>query len=170
MKLHLYLGDNLERLVQREDEDYVFRLHRKTVFYLSKAVLDVAEMVGRDALVSAGTCIGKFTKSNKFRVQITFLDQLAKHCKFKIWLKPGGEQVFLYGNNVLKTHIARMTEGTPRYAGVVVFSLADVALGFGRTGRSTEESLKIQPHDIVLFHQADIGEYIRSVEDTGDNN
>jgi hypothetical protein len=33
--------------------------------------------------------------------------------------------------------------------------------GFGVTARSTVETRKLQPTDIVAFHQADIGEYLR---------
>ena len=132
---------------------------------MNKAVLLVAESISRDQLFSAGICIGKFTKSGKFRIHITALDYLAKYARYKVWLKPGGEQVYLYGNNVLKTHIAKMTDGVPRHAGVVLFSVSDIPLGFGVAARSTEESLKVQPHDIAVFHQADIGEYIRSVEE-----
>jgi len=163
-KLSLFLGDNIRFLIEREDEDYVFRLHETRVYYMSKSVFDLVQCVGRDELASAGTCLGKFTKSGKFRAHITALPYLAKYAKYKVWLKPGGEQVFLYGNNVLKTHIARMTENTLQYEGVVIFNLNDVPLGFGVAARSTEQSLKVQPHDIAVFHQADVGEYIRSME------
>ena len=73
---------------------------------------------------------------------------------------PGGEQVFLYGNNVLKIHVARMTEEVPRHAGF--YSLNDISLGFGCWIDRGE--LETQPHSIIVFHQFDIGEYIRSVE------
>lgn len=36
---------------------------------------------------------------------------------------------FLYGNNVAKSGLGRMTEGIPQYAGVVVYSMTDVPLG-----------------------------------------
>ena len=38
---------------------------------------------------------------------------------------------FLYGNNVNKAGLSRMTDGIPQYGGVVVFSMSDIALGFG---------------------------------------
>jgi hypothetical protein len=33
--------------------------------------------------------------------------------------------------------------------------------GFGVTARSTQECRKLEPTDIVCFHQADLGEYLR---------
>lgn len=65
---------------------------------------------------------------------------------------------YLYGNNVLKSSMARITEGTPVNAGVVVFSMSDVPLGFGVSARATEDCRKLDPHSIVVLHQADIGE------------
>ncbi len=72
---------------------------------------------------------------------------------------------FLYGNNVLKAHLGRITEDTPKYQGVVLYSMSDVPLGFGVSAYSTKECRKLEPTAIVCFHQADIGEYLRS-EDT----
>lgn len=48
--------------------------------------------------------------------------------KFKVWVKPGAEQSFLYGNHVLKSGLGRITENTMQYQGVVVYSMADVPL------------------------------------------
>jgi 60S ribosome subunit biogenesis protein NIP7 len=36
---------------------------------------------------------------------------------------------FLYGNNVVKSGLGRMTDGIPQYAGVVVYSMNDIPLG-----------------------------------------
>jgi 60S ribosome subunit biogenesis protein NIP7 len=44
---------------------------------------------------------------------------------------------FVYGNHVLKTHIGRMTEDIPQYAGVLIVNMNDVPLGFGVASRGT---------------------------------
>lgn len=107
-------------------------------------------------------------------------------------MKPGSEQSFLYGNHVLKSGLGRITENTAQYQGVVVYSMADVPLvsgwcsscafkgwglrkalshlpfipqGFGVAAKSTQECRKVDPMAIVVFHQADVGEYVRN-EDT----
>ena len=46
--------------------------------------------VPKEELLSAGLMIGKFTKTGKFRLNISCLDYLAKFCKNKIWVKSGG--------------------------------------------------------------------------------
>ena len=51
------------------------------------------------------------------------------------------------------------------FQGVVVYSMSDLPLGFGVAARSTAECRHADPLTVVCFHQADIGEYIRS-EDT----
>jgi 60S ribosome subunit biogenesis protein NIP7 len=120
-----------------------------------------AVSVGRDQLQSLGTCIGKFTKSGKFRLSITCLDVLAQYAKFKVWVKPNGEMPFLYGNHILKAHLGRITEDTPEHQGVVIYNMSDIAIGFGVTARSTGEMRDSDPTAILIFHQADIGEYLR---------
>jgi hypothetical protein len=77
----------------------------------------------------------------------------------QIWVKPSSEMQFLYGNNVLKSGLGRITENTPAYTGVVVYSMSDVPLGFGVTGKSTDECRTADPSSIVVFHQADVGEW-----------
>lgn len=165
-KLANYIGKNLVHLIDRDEDDaYCFRLHKDRVYYLPVAMLHLATSVARANLISLGTCFGKFSKTGKFKLGITSLDWLAKYAKYKVWVKPSGELPFLYGNHVLKAHLGRITEDTPEHQGVVVFNMADVPLGFGATARSTLDTRKLDPSGIVVFHQADVGEFLRD-EDT----
>eukprot|EP00112_Aurelia_sp_Birch-Aquarium-sp1_P016656 Seg3798.2 transcript_id=Seg3798.2/GoldUCD/mRNA.D3Y31 product="60S ribosome subunit biogenesis protein NIP7-like" protein_id=Seg3798.2/GoldUCD/D3Y31 len=164
-KLTKYIGENTRMLIDRPDGLYCFRLHRDRIYYVKEEIMRKATNIGRDNLVSLGTCFGKFSKSGKFKLQITALDFLAPYAKFKIWVKPGAEQSFLYGNHVIKSGLGRITENTTQYQGVVVYSMADIPLGFGATARSTEQCRHADVADIICFHQADVGEYLRN-EDT----
>ncbi|XP_065183319.1 60S ribosome subunit biogenesis protein NIP7 homolog [Sycon ciliatum] len=164
-KLGKYIGDNIQMLLERADGAYCFRLHKDRVYYLSESCVRHSINIARSNLVSAGSCFGKFTKSGTFRLQITALDHVAQYAKFKIWLKPGAEQSFLYGNHVLKSGLGRITDNTPQYQGIIVYSMSDTPLGFGVAAKSTQECRRADPGTIVAFHQADIGEYLRS-EDT----
>lgn len=164
-KLSTYIGRNIKHLIDRPDEEYCFRLHKERVYYLSQSLARRAAHAERGKLVHLGTCFGKFTKSLKFRLHVTCLDYLAQFAKYKVWVKPSSELSYLYGNNVLKAGLGRITENTPQYQGVVVYSMADVPLGFGVTARSTQDCRKVPATDVVVFHQADVGEYLRE-EDT----
>ncbi|CAO0792997.1 hypothetical protein V8B55DRAFT_1548996 [Mucor lusitanicus] len=164
-KLAKYVGANLKHLIDRPDETYCFRLQKNKVYYLSESMMRMAVSVGRDQLGSVGVCFGKFTKTGKFKLHITALDHLAQYAKHKIWIKPNGEMPFLYGNHIVKAHLGRITDDTPEHTGVIIFSMTDSPLGFGVTARSTMDMKKLQPTDIIVFHQADVGEYLRE-EDT----
>lgn len=163
-KLSKYIGENVKLLLDRPDGMYCFRLHRDRVFYVSEDIMKKASHVARENLVSFGTCFGKFTKTGKFRLHITALDYLAPYAKFKIWVKPSAEQQFLYGHHVMKSGLGRITENTPQYQGVIVYSMNDLPLGFGVAAKSTQECRHCDPMTIITFHQADIGEYIRNEE------
>lgn len=164
-KLSGYIGQNIAELVNRSDGKYCFRIQKDRVYYLSEELGRYATSVARHNLMSLGTCVGKFTKTGKFRLHITALGLLAPHAVNKVWVKTNGEMPFLYGNHVLKAHVGRISEDVPEHTGVIVFSMTDIPLGFGVSARSTAEVRRSVPNAITVFRQADIGEYLRE-EDT----
>lgn len=164
-KLTKFVGASIKEILEREDEKYVLRLHKEKVFYAREELVKIAMNFGKDELLSVGTCLGKFTKTRKFRLQITSLDIIARYGKYKIWVKQNGEQSFIYGNHVVKSYVARMTEGTPANTGVIIYSLSDLPLGFGVTAKSTIECRDLDPTAIVALNQCDIGEYLRMESD-----
>ena len=80
-------------------------------------------------------------------------------------MKQSAEMSFLYGNHITKNGLARMTENTPQYAGVVVYNMQDIPLGFGVAAQSTDYCQQLEPTGNVVLHQADIGDYLRGLED-----
>ena len=161
-KLTYFIGDNVAQLIDRSDGNYCFRNHKERVYYSSEKLMRQASVIAREPLLAFGTCLGKFTKTKKFHLHITALDYLAPYAKNRVWLKSQAEQQFLYGNNILKSGIGRMSEAAPANAGVVVFSMTDTPLGFGVSAKSTQDCKKADPTAVVLLHQCDLGEYIRS--------
>lgn len=106
----------------------VFRLHHSRVYYVPLPLANLATSIARANLLSLGTCLGKFTKTGKFRLHITALDVIGPHARYKVWIKPNGEMPFLYGGNVLKAHVGRWSEDCPEHQGVVVYSMNDTPL------------------------------------------
>ena len=99
-KLANYCTDLKTLIMPLDDGDrYVFRLNHARVYYVRLSVANLATSVGRDQLLSLGTCLGKMTKTGKFRLHITALPILAEHARHKIWVKENGAQPFLYGSN-----------------------------------------------------------------------
>ncbi|EMR11777.1 hypothetical protein PNEG_00204 [Pneumocystis murina B123] len=164
-KLAKYIGKNVLYLIDRADEPYCFRLHRSRCYYISEKRMRLATVIPKKRLISLGTCFGKFTKTNKFRLHITALDYLAQYAIYKIWVQQKGEMPYLYGNHVIRAHVGKMSEGISEHQGVVICSMNDTPLGFAVTAKSTSDSKKLQPTDIVAFHQTDIGEYLRNEDD-----
>ena len=64
-----------------------------------------------------------------------------------------------------KSGLGKITEDTNRNDGVVILNMSDVPLGFGTSARSTIECRKLEPGAIIAYHQADVGEYLRSEDD-----
>eukprot|EP00210_Caulerpa_lentillifera_P005331 g5094.t1 len=84
---------------------------------------------------------------------------------FQIWVKPSAEQQFLYGKHILKSGLGRITENTPVNAGMVVFNMADIPLGFAISARTTAQCRDLDPTATVALNQVDTGDYIRSEQD-----
>ncbi|KEF59958.1 60S ribosome subunit biogenesis protein nip7 [Exophiala aquamarina CBS 119918] len=174
-KLANYTGRSLTQLIAPEGDSSgndttsndrsVFRLHESRVYYVRLSLANLATSIARDNLLSLGTCVGKFTKTGKFRLHITALDVIAPHARYKLWVKPNGEMPFLYGGNVVKAHVGRWSEDCPEHSGIVILAMDDTPLGFGVTARSTAEARKLDPTSVVAFRQGDVGEYLRE-EDT----
>ncbi|KAM7201005.1 hypothetical protein V8F20_005014 [Naviculisporaceae sp. PSN 640] len=165
-KLANYCSDLKSLIAPLDDGDrYVLRLNHSRVYYVRLSIANIATSVARDQLLSLGTCLGKITKTGKFRLHITALPILAENARHKIWVKENGAQPFLYGSNVVKAHVGRWSEDCPEHSGCVVYNMADIPLGFGVTARSTAEARRLDPTGIVCFRQADNGEYLRD-EDT----
>lgn len=161
-KLAKYIGPNTKHLLERKDpEEWVLRLHNNRIWYMPKSLARLASCVAKDNLMGIGTMIAKVTHGGHMRIQITALELIAQYAPFKLWVKPNQEQSFMYGNNVTRAGLGRITEDTPQYQGVAVFTMADVPLGFGVTAQSTLQCRKCEMNSAVLFHESDIGEYLR---------
>jgi 60S ribosome subunit biogenesis protein NIP7 len=136
-------------------------LVKDRVYYVSEALVRQGASVERKRMLSLGTCMGKFTHTGKFRLHITALPLVAPFAPYKVHLKESSELGFMYKNHVYKSGLASMTENTPQYQGVVVYSSQDQPIGFGVAAKSTAEASRLPGTEIVVFHQADIGEYLR---------
>ncbi len=133
-KLANYTGRSLTHLIAppststSSDDRHVFRLHASRVYYVRLSLANLATCIARPNLLSLGTCLGKFTKTGKFRLHITALDVIAPHARYKVWVKANGEMPFLYGGNVVKAHVGRWSEDCPEHQGVVVLGMDDKPL------------------------------------------
>lgn len=135
-KLADYTGRSLTHIINPSDqasasyskERHVFRVQNNRVYYVRESMANFATSVARENLLSLGTCLGKFTKTGKFRLHITALDVIAPHARYKVWVKPNGEMPFLYGGNIVRAHVGRWSEDCPQHQGVVVLSMDDTPL------------------------------------------
>lgn len=135
-KLANYTGDSLKNLLtdsttapgSKTPDRYIFRIQKDRVYYVRESLANLATSVSRDNLLSLGTCLGKFTKTGKFRMHITALDIIAPHARYKVWVKQNGEMPFLYGGHVVKAHVGRWSEDCPEHQGVVILSMNDMPL------------------------------------------
>ena len=161
-KLAKYIGGNTKHLLERSDEKWVFRLHNSRIWYMPHRLMQAASSIAKKNLAGIGVMFAKVTHNEHIRIQITALEYLAQYALFKVWVKPNQEQAFMYGAHISRSGLGRITENTPQYQGVAVFSMSDIPMGFGVTAQSTLQCRKCEMNTNVLFHEGDIGEYLRN--------
>lgn len=125
--------------------------------------------VPRANLISLGICLGKFSKTEKFRLHVTGLDLLGRYAKNKvcshsgvsradrladqralsaqIWIKPNGEMPFLYGNHVVKAHLGQ-------HITLHLDALCKLTDWITSIGRITEDTPEHQ--GVVVFSMTDV--------------
>ncbi|CAL6001951.1 Ribosome_subunit biogenesis protein NIP7 [Hexamita inflata] len=163
-KLAKYVGDNSERLLTRTDGNYVFRLIKNRIYYMSEQLAKQCPTSDARKLHGAGILVGKLTHNGHFHINITCLPLLEQFASHKIWLTKSAELQFLYGNDLIRSHVQKMSDGIPDNAGVVVFNEQDGAVGFGVMTKAGVDAARSQFGARVVIHQADVGEYLRDQE------
>jgi len=86
-KLVEYTGASLNNLIAPLDSSsnadrHVFRLSNGRVYYVLLSLANLAASIPRDKLLSLGVCMGKFSKTGRFRLHITALPILAQHARY----------------------------------------------------------------------------------------
>ncbi|EAY16673.1 protein C43E11.9, putative [Trichomonas vaginalis G3] len=161
-KLSKFIGDNGKALIEREDGTWIFAIHNKRVYYMKEELLNLCKPFSFPLILSAGICMGKFTKTGRFFLQITALPIIAPYAQYKVWLKQSAELGFLYGQHILNEGIETMTEGTPKNVGVVVYNHNNLPIGLGVALQDSVQRRLASPTIMVVARQADLGEYLRS--------
>jgi 60S ribosome subunit biogenesis protein NIP7 len=157
-RLRKYVGNNLDSVF---NPTYVLVLQGPRVFYARRDLCNKASPIPRDAIVSVGMCIGRFTKSGRFVLKITALPLLATYATDRVCVKASAEMHFVYGNHIQKTHLHRIDPETVKNAGVVVLSPNNIPLGFGVTSKAGTEVVSGDNTAIVVLRHGDTGEYLR---------
>ena len=90
-KMYKYVGRKLALIVDAQEsgagkEQFCFRLNKNRVYYIREDLVRRATPIPRRKLISIGTQIGKFTKTENFRLTIQCLDLIAKYAKNKVLL------------------------------------------------------------------------------------
>lgn len=164
-KLAEYTGASLKDIIvasnSHKADRNVFRVSQQRVFLVRDSIAKFATSISRDKLLSLGTCLGRLTKSGRFRLHISALSLLAEYARHKIYIRPNGEMTFLYGSHVQMAHVGRWPQDCPAHQGVVICGMDDTPLGFGITANSTSDAKRLGPTGIACFRQADCGEYLR---------
>ncbi|KAI5171551.1 60S ribosome subunit biogenesis protein NIP7 [Nematocida sp. LUAm3] len=160
-KLRQYVGSNYSSMM---NPLHKLVLNNQKVFYTSTELLKRAGVVGRENIMCIGTCLGRFTKTNQFRIKITALPLIALYRVNTVKVKTSCEMGVLYGNHVQRCHLFGMPTDIHKNSGVLLTTQYDIPLGFGVMTKGGTEIVSGDRSAVIVIRQGDTGEYLRGEE------
>ncbi|EIJ87857.1 60S ribosome subunit biogenesis protein NIP7 [Nematocida sp. ERTm5] len=157
-KLKQYMGNNLSSFLNPLHE---LVYHKQRIYYVRKDLIKKASIIPNDNILCIGTCIGRLTKSEFFRIKITGLHMLMMYASSKIKIKQTAEMNVLYGNHVQRAHLCGVAPDIRKNAGVVLTTSSSIPIGFGIMSKSGNEILAGDRTAVVVVRHGDAGEYLR---------
>lgn len=157
-KLRQYIGNNISSFLNPLNE---LVYHNQRIYYVKKDLLKKATILPRDKIVCIGTCLGRFTKTENFRLKITALHMLMTYSICKVKIKQTSEMNILYGNHVQRAHLCGVAPDLKKNAGVVLTTSSSIPLGFGIMTKSGSEVIVGDRTATVVVRHGDTGEYLR---------
>lgn len=135
--------------------------HNKNIFIIPPNIYKNISTFPKNKIKFCGKHLGKFTRSENFYLKISCLNLLKDFINKKIWIKYSAENNFLYGNNVLKSHVFKVSENINKNEIVFLFNQNDLLLGFGITTRNYCDFEKADHNSTYVIRQCDKGEFLR---------
>jgi 60S ribosome subunit biogenesis protein NIP7 len=140
----------------------LFRLQKNRIFFCASLLYYRAINFYKKNLGSIGSCIGRFTHSRKFYFLIPALNLLIKNQKFfSIFTNSMGEKQFIFGNNLKKEKILKLSKNIFESDGVILIGMNSLPIGFGESLKSTILLPKVKNCSLLVINHSDIGRYIR---------
>ena len=101
--------NNSENGSDSSDGQFCFRMNKNRVYYIRETLIKrgSASNIPKKKLMSIGTQIGKFTKTENFRLTIQSLDLLSRYAKNKVFfsLSPPWTLQFYCTKNTVMTKV-----------------------------------------------------------------
>ncbi|KAH0577530.1 Ribosome subunit biogenesis protein NIP7 [Spironucleus salmonicida] len=163
-KLAKFIGEASKILLDRKDADFVFRVIKNRVYYLPKSLENYCHPAAADNLCGAGVFIGKLTHHGRFHLSIPALPLLEQFAPHRVHLTKNATMGFLYGNDVNRAQIGKITDQIPDQAGVLVCDTDGFGIGFGVSTKSGIDAMRSEYGVKIVIRQGDVGEYLRSQE------
>lgn len=98
---------------------------------------------------------------NHYELSLESLKLVAPYTDKKIWINENGEKFFIYGRDIFKNSIAKISPNVKTNEKIIVLNLKNEPLGIGILKIPPKNFEKISDKKVVLENVADVGWYIR---------
>jgi len=109
-------------------------------------------------------CIGRFTRSKKFRFVIPFMNLLLKNKKIlSAIISSTGEKAFIHGKHLEKICMLKISKNLIKNDCILLLNKNNIPLGFGEFLKSASTISKCDKKDTIIINLGDTGLYIRTL-------
>eukprot|EP00477_Mikrocytos_mackini_P001358 GAHX01001456.1.p1 GENE.GAHX01001456.1~~GAHX01001456.1.p1 ORF type:complete len:203 (-),score=43.82 GAHX01001456.1:49-657(-) len=182
-KLKTYFGPVTDQKLDVENYDYM--VIKTRLYRIRKNIMKKFCSLPSNCIMGMGELIGKLTKTKRTMFYITALDFL-EDSPNKVELNYEKEKAFLYGNNLHKGNVNRISESIENNSGCVVYKaqkggkktkkgsvmdkeevptkdFGNFSIGFGASNvDSYKFKTMVDNTKLVMYRNGDIGEFLRS--------
>ena len=157
-KLISFIGEvNLSHFISTNS----LKLHNQNIYLVSATLLKAISNIPKPNIHHIGLMIGRITKTGNFYLHCSALKEMDRWCIHKVWVKKSAEMNVLYGNNILKSHISKISDDLKANTSLIIYNEADVILGFGITTKDSAGIDRLPGSSIAAIVQSDNGVYLR---------
>ena len=142
--------------------DFILRIKenkQKEIVALNKDLLKFIENHKNLNYVFVGIKMGEIGKRLRLTLEGAFL--LHKKNKKKVYVNKNGEMLFLYGRDIFRESLEKVSPDIKENDIVVVCNLKEEVLGIGRTRFDCKRIMRVEKDRIVVDNLVDRGEYLR---------
>lgn len=157
-KLASFIGDHNITSFLNNRKVY---LHNQSIYLINKNILKCISTIPKNEILHMGLMLGKLTKTQNFYLHVSSLNSLSKYCLNKVWIKKSAEMNVLYGNNIQKAHIFKISDELLVNSSVIIYNQDDIILGFGITSKDSNGIDRMTGSSIAIIIQSDNGIYLR---------
>ncbi|MFX1501586.1 MAG: PUA domain-containing protein [Promethearchaeota archaeon] len=166
-KNHVKLQSNIENLKNRlyiSLKNLKYKNNFPNIYLLSKTQINSLRTLKNNKIISAGIFFGFIKKGNFYlsleSAEFLYLNKIISGFK-KVQVNNNGEKSILYGNDLLKKMIFKISDSFEQNDLLLIFNKSEEFLALAQSKIDSQNMQVVQPNEVIAKNLIDKGFYLR---------